>query len=73
MEFTTCYCPNPQCTYYGTRRIGAHLVRRGADRGIPRLLCTGCKGRVLHSGGNGGSSDIRTISRGQGIVPFSGP
>ncbi len=43
MEFTTCYCPHPQCTQYG-RRGGAHLVRRGADRGIPRLLCTKCKG-----------------------------
>jgi transposase-like protein len=43
MEFTTCYCPHPQCTHYG-RRGGAHLVRRGVDRGIPRLLCTKCKG-----------------------------
>jgi IS1 family transposase/transposase-like protein len=43
MEFTTCYCPYPQCTHYG-RRGGAHLVRRGADRGVPRLLCTKCKG-----------------------------
>ena len=43
MEFTTCYCPHPQCTHYG-RRGGAHLVRRGVDRGIPRLLCTQCKG-----------------------------
>ena len=43
MEFTTCYCPHPQCTHYG-RRGGAHLVRRGADCGIPRLLCTKCKG-----------------------------
>ena len=43
MEFTTCYCLNPQCTHYG-KRGGAHLVRRGADRGIPRLLCTKCKG-----------------------------
>ena len=43
MEFTTCYCPHPQCTHYG-RRGGAHLVRRGADGGIPRLLCTKCKG-----------------------------
>ena len=25
-------------------RLGTHLVRRGADRGIPRLLCTKCKG-----------------------------
>jgi IS1 family transposase/transposase-like protein len=43
MEFTTCYCLNPQCTHYG-KRGGTHLVRRGADRGIPRLLCTKCKG-----------------------------
>jgi IS1 family transposase/transposase-like protein len=43
MECTTCYCPYPPCTPYG-RRGGAHLVRRGAERGIPRLLCTKCKG-----------------------------
>src|SRR2546429_8622172 len=44
MEFTTSYCPNPQCTHYGQRGFGAHLVHRGADRGIPRLLCTICQG-----------------------------
>ena len=43
MEFTTCYCPHPQCTHYG-RCGGAHLVHRGVDRGIPRLLCSKCKG-----------------------------
>jgi transposase-like protein len=43
MEFTTSYCPTPQCTHYGQRGFGAHLVRRGADRGIPRLLCTRCE------------------------------
>ncbi len=44
MEFTTCYCPHPQCTHYGQRGFGTHLVRCGADRGIPRLLCTRCQG-----------------------------
>ena len=44
MEFTTSYCPNPQCTHYGQRGFGAHLVCRGADCGIPRLLCTRCEG-----------------------------
>ena len=44
MEFTTSYCPNPQCTHYGKRGFGAHLVRRRADHGIPRLLCTRCEG-----------------------------
>ena len=44
MEFTTCYCPHPQCTHYGKRGFDAHLVRCGADRGIPRLLCTMCQG-----------------------------
>jgi len=44
MEFTTCYCPHPQCTHYGQRGFDAHLVRCGADRGIPRLLCTMCQG-----------------------------
>src|SRR5258706_10260913 len=43
MAFTTCYCPHPQCTHYG-KRGGIHRVRRGADRGMPRLLCTKCKG-----------------------------
>src|SRR5215211_1329695 len=55
MEFTPCYCPHPQCTHYG-RRGGAHLVRRGVDRGIPRLLCTKCKG---------------TLSARQGTASFS--
>jgi len=44
MEFTTSYCPNLQCTHYGQRGFGTHLVHRGADRGIPRLLCTRCDG-----------------------------
>ena len=44
MEFATCYCPNPQCAHHGKRGFGTHLVRRGADRGVPRLLCTMCKG-----------------------------
>ena len=44
MEFTTCYCPHSQCTHYGQRGFGTHLVRCGADRGIPRLLCTMCQG-----------------------------
>ncbi len=43
MEFTTCYCPHPQCTHYGQRGFGTHLVHCGADRGIPRLLCTRCQ------------------------------
>lgn len=44
MELTTSYCPNPHCTHYGKRGFGTHLVHRGADRGIPRLLCTRCDG-----------------------------
>ena len=43
MECTTCYCPHSQCIHYGQRGFGTHLVRCGADRGIPRLLCTMCK------------------------------
>src|SRR5712692_6384671 len=51
MEFTTCYCPYPQCTHYGKRGFNAHLVRCGADRGIPRLLCTRCQGTFsVHQG-----------------------
>ena len=44
MECTTYYWPSPQCTHYGKHGFDAHLVRRGTDRGIPRLLCTMCKG-----------------------------
>src|SRR5713101_8066757 len=44
MEFTTCYCPHSQFTHNGQRGFGTHLVRCGADRGIPRLLCTICQG-----------------------------
>ena len=43
-EFTTCDCPHPQCTHYGKRGVNAHLVRCGADRDIPRLLCTRYQG-----------------------------
>jgi len=46
MEFTTSYCPTPPCTHYGQRGFGAPLVRRGADRGIPRLLCPRCEGTL---------------------------
>jgi hypothetical protein len=46
MECTTCYCPYPQCTPYGQRGFNAHLVRWGAERGIPRLLCTTWQGTV---------------------------
>src|SRR5262245_13616259 len=34
----------PPMHAYGQRGFGAHLVHRGADRGIPRLLCTRCEG-----------------------------
>ena len=42
MECTTCYCPHPPWTHDGKRGFGAHLVRRGADHGRPRLLCPRC-------------------------------
>ena len=57
MEFATCYCPNPQCSHYSRYGFGSHLVRRGVDRGIPRLLCTMCK---------------RTFSARQGTAYFGG-
>ena len=44
MEFATCSCPTPQCAHHGQRGCGAPLVRRGAGRGLPRLLCTMCQG-----------------------------
>jgi hypothetical protein len=37
-------CPHPQGTHDGPRGCGAPLVHGGADRGIPRLLCTMCQG-----------------------------
>jgi IS1 family transposase/transposase-like protein len=43
MELSTCYCPNQQCSHYGLPGFGRHLVRRGFDGGIPRLLCNMCK------------------------------
>jgi hypothetical protein len=43
MEFTTCSCPHPPYTHDG-RHGSAPLVRRGVDRGIPRLLYIKCKG-----------------------------
>src|SRR5467141_3367353 len=44
MECTPCDCPPSQGTHDGQRGFDAHLVRCGADRGIPRLLCTICQG-----------------------------
>src|SRR5262245_54571781 len=41
---TRYYLAVSQCTHYVQRGFGAHLVHRGADRGIPRLLCTRCEG-----------------------------
>ena len=43
MDFLTSHCPNEQCSHYGLRGFGGHLVRRGYDKGIPRLLCNVCK------------------------------
>lgn len=43
MELSTCYCPNQQCSHYGLPGFGHHLVRRGYDGGIPRLLCKMCQ------------------------------
>lgn len=43
MDFSTCYCPNKQGTHYGLRGFGDHLVRRGYDGAVPRLLCKVCQ------------------------------
>lgn len=43
MDFSTCYCPNKQCSHYGLPGFGHHLVRRGYDGDIPRLLCKMCQ------------------------------
>ena len=43
MELSTCYCPNRQCSHYGLLGFGNHLVRRGYDDRIPRLLCKMCQ------------------------------
>jgi hypothetical protein len=37
---------HPPCTHYGQRGFGVPRVRRGADHGRPRLLCTRCAGTV---------------------------
>lgn len=46
MAFTTCYCPHPQCPHDGQRGVDAHLLRCGAERGIPRLRCPRCQATV---------------------------
>ena len=43
MELSTCYCPNRECSHYGLPGFGDHLVRRGYDDGIVRLLCKMCQ------------------------------
>lgn len=43
MDFSTSYCPNKQCTHYGLRGFGQHLVRRGYDGQVSRLLCKMCQ------------------------------
>ncbi len=44
MELSTIYCPKQRCSSYGKYGYGKHLVRRGFDRGIPRLKCNRCQG-----------------------------
>ena len=43
MELSTCYCPNTDCSHYGRRGVGDHLVRRGFDNGERRLKCKMCQ------------------------------
>ncbi len=43
MELSTCYCPNTRCSHYGIRGFDGYLVRRGFDRGVPRLKCNMCQ------------------------------
>jgi len=43
MELATCCCPNPECSHYGKPGMGDHLVHRGTDGSIPRLIGTMCK------------------------------
>ena len=43
MEFTTSLSAPAMHAIRPTYGFGTHLVRCGADRGIPRLLCTMCK------------------------------
>ena len=49
---------HPQCTHYGQRGFGTHLVHCGADRGIPRLLCTSV-GHVFSAPGQHTSVCVR--------------
>ena len=44
MDLSTCYCPNRQCSHYGLRGFDRHIVRRGYDSPVPRLLCNVCQG-----------------------------
>jgi hypothetical protein len=39
MECTTCDGPHPQCSPYSRYGFGSPLVRRGVERGMPRLWC----------------------------------
>ncbi len=43
MDLITCYCPNPRCVSFGIQDWEQHLVQRGYDGTIPRLLCTHCQ------------------------------
>lgn len=42
MDYTTCYCRNPQCRRYGRMGSAAHLGFRGWHRGAPRFRCERC-------------------------------
>jgi len=62
VEYTTCYCPNQQCSHYGLYGFGDHIVQNGYDNGIPRLLCNMCH-RTFSVRSGTAYFDIRTEER----------
>lgn len=42
MDYTTCYCPNERCWFYGVPWAQSRLVFNGSSRGYPQLLCRHC-------------------------------
>ena len=46
MDYSTCYCPNEHCLFYGIPFDDSGLVWNGSSRGYRQLLCRHCRTAV---------------------------
>lgn len=46
MDWSTLYCPNARCAYYGISFPDSRLVKNGTGHGYPQALCKACGSSV---------------------------